>query len=288
MGQNSTAQLGHFITVANTIIESTKDELGGLISTAIGVKDIPEAQNSFNLAKWIHEVSSFIRKGRHRYKPEMQDELDAILKSGLDVNTRADLWLKGTVLHHLAKLGSPSEFVSIIADNGINFDIQDDWGNTALVWAIANGNNSMASEILNYHQNLDIECHGNPALHLTIAKGYKDRTRDGKHLTVSNLQLVRKLVDNGASPNLINRNGYTALHLACIRRDPGMIQALLDKGGDLSLETRDGRTCRELLECTFEEAKAIIEKITPPYLLPKEDFDNGYLACVSLLNQDIS
>ncbi|CCB91764.1 putative uncharacterized protein [Waddlia chondrophila 2032/99] len=265
------------------IIESTKNELSALISTAAGIEKFPEAQDSFDEAKWRHGISLLIRKGRHHYRPEMNDELSAIVKIGPNINTRADLWFKGTILHDLAKFGEPSEFVAIFADNGIDFNIQDRWDNTALIWAIANGNNSMASEILNYPQNLDLKGLGNSALHLAIAKGYKNRTRDGKPLTISNLQLVQKLVDKGADPNLRNKNGYTALHLACIRRDAPMIEALLKNGGDLSIQTNDGKTCKELLEYTFKEAGAIINEVTSVYLLPKDDFDSGYEECKKLI-----
>lgn len=271
--------------VRRFIIEGTKSDLSGLISTAAGVEEsVPEAQNSFNHAKWAQELTTLIRRGRSRYKPEMSDQLDELLKRGLDANARDSVWIGGTALHHLAKLGKPTQFVEVFANNGVDFSIRDNWDNTALLWAIANGQNSMAFEILNYKQDLDIRGHGNTALHLAIAKGYKDRTSDGARLTVSNLQLVQKLAANGADTNLSNeRGGYTALHLAFVRRDPEMIKVLLDNGADLSIKTSDGRTCQELLECSYEDAKDIIRGVTPPYLLPKEDFDSGYEACLDLV-----
>lgn len=266
------------------IIESTKSELSTLISTAEEIMTEPDAQYSFDQVKWVQDVTSLIRNSRRNYRPEMREQLDTLLKSGLDVNAGAPIWLDGTALHHLAKYGSPEQFVEIFAMNGINFNCLDNYGNTALVWAIANGNNTVALEIMKYRQDFNVDCHGNTALHLAVAKGYKDRTRDGTRLTVSNLQLVRKLAADGANPNVLNKNGFSALHLACVRRDPEMVKALIENGGDLDVKTEDGRTCRELLECSFEEANAIIRSVTPPYLLPEADFKAGYQECLTLIN----
>jgi len=266
------------------IIESTKSELSALITTAEEIMTEPDAQYSFEQVKWVQDVTSLIRNSRRNYRPEMGEQLDALLKSVLDVNAGAPIWLNGTALHHLAKYGSPEQFVEIFAMNGINFNCLDNYGNTALVWAIANGNNTVALEIMKYRQDFNVDCHGNTALHLAVAKGYKDRTRDGTRLTVSNLQLVKKLAADGANPNVLNKNGFSALHLACIRRDPEMVKALIENGGDLDVKTEDGRTCRKLLECSFEEANAIIRSVTPPYLLPEADFKAGYQECLTWIS----
>lgn len=84
----------------------------------------------------------------------------------------------GNLLHLVAKWGGPLKLVKILIDHGVSLDKVEDnmWGNTPLLWAIANGNNNMAMEILNYEQNLNLG-KKNTALHLAIAKGYTTHYR---------------------------------------------------------------------------------------------------------------
>lgn len=251
------------------ILESTKSELSSLITIGQGIEQDEFSQKSFNEAKWVLDMTSAVRSGDN-------EALLVAIHEGLDINCRAPIWLNGTILHHLAKLGRHPQLVEVLASNGIDFDVIDKWGNSAVMWAIANGRNSIADEMLNYEQDLDILCHGNTALHLVIAKGYKGITFDGAQLTVSNLQLMQKIIASNADVNIVNIRGLTALHIACMRRDPEMIQALLKAGAKPETLTRDGESCLELLELTHEEAKQRISDITPPFLLPRDDFDRGY------------
>lgn len=261
------------------ILDSTKCELMALRSIGAQLETDEACLRSFNEVKWAQDMISAIRSGN-------AEALQRTIQEGIDINQRAPVWLRGTILHHLAKLGRYPLLVETLASNGIDFNATDNWGNTALIWAIANGNNSMAEKILDYKQNLDVICHGNSSLHLALAKGYKDRTQDGTSLTVSNLDLAKKMLKQGADPNILNRCGFSALHIACIRRDREMVEALLIAGANPSLPTRDGRSCMELLELSHEEASAAIRSITPPFLLPERDFNAGYEPCKALFKKN--
>ncbi|KAL6616122.1 hypothetical protein ACP70R_038392 [Stipagrostis hirtigluma subsp. patula] len=64
-------------------------------------------------------------------------------------------------------------------------------------------------------------------------------------------KVVSDLLDLGlANLNLKNDRGYTALHLAAMRREPAIIMCLLNKGANVSQLTADGRSaitiCRRL------------------------------------------
>ncbi|KAG2591950.1 BTB/POZ domain and ankyrin repeat-containing protein NPR2-like [Panicum virgatum] len=64
-------------------------------------------------------------------------------------------------------------------------------------------------------------------------------------------KVVSELLDLGlANLNLKNSRGYTALHLAAMRREPAIIMCLLNKGATVSQLTADGRSaigiCRRL------------------------------------------
>ncbi len=239
---------------------------------------IPDAlQNSCNQVEWVKNVELVIRKAKRRYTQEVKNEFEELLNQGMEVNTTdAERWIGGTMLHSIAKHGKPLEFVKILNKHKIDFNLQDNWENTALLWAIANGNNAMANEILDYDQNLNLKGLGNTALHLAVAKGYKITTIDGQQLSISNFQLIEKMLKLGADPNLINNLGYTSLHLACIRRDPDMINALIKAGANIDTLSPDKKTCAELLKTPFDEANAIINKVTSSvYLLDEVEFNEN-------------
>lgn len=62
--------------------------------------------------------------------------------------------------------------------------------------------------------------------------------------------LVELLKLNSANVNLTNNSGYTPLHMACMRLEPGIILSLVEKGASVLQRTLDGRDaltiCRRL------------------------------------------
>jgi len=190
----------------------------------------------------------------------------------------------GTMLHRLAKEGRALPLVEVLRDAGADFNIQDRWGNTALIWAIANGNFSMAREMIRLaplSTDFNIKGMGNTALHLAIRKGYTTRTRDGKPLAVSSLDLARELIDK-TDPNSRGRSGNTPLHLACIRRDRETIQLLLEKGANPTLRNDKGESAVDLLNKTYEEASHFLHDQTSVFLLDRTRFEASYEICRDL------
>lgn len=244
--------------------------------------------NKSQLAEAIRKGTRLIEEGRKHCTPEQIDEFDRFLQHEWPVNTTATYWLNGNILHCLAKEGGPMEFLPILAKHGVDFNQQDNWKDTPLLWAIANANNSMAFEILDYKQNLDLQGHGNGPLHLAIVKGYNARAYEGNELTISNATLAHELLTKGANPNLKNKMGYTAMHFACIRRDPKLIQDILRHGGDPSILAPGGKTCQDLLMLDFDEAYKILHDVTWSFFLPIEKFtkdsDANLIECCRLLS----
>ena len=124
---------------------------------------------------------------------------------------------------------------------------QGDTKNTYLMWEIAMGYNDFVSDFLDFSNQhsldigLDSQASGffnNTALHIAVAKGYSDRDGLGLKLETSNLQLVSKLIDLGADPNIINTQSEnthndlklkncTPLDLAVARGDIDMVIKIL-------------------------------------------------------------
>jgi len=79
-----------------------------------------------------------------------------------------------------------------------------------------------------------------------------DAARGGDRPLLNNLvrwgqfQLARELLARGASPNVADANGWTAMHQAASRGNAAMWQALVDAGGDETRRDRKGYTPRQV------------------------------------------
>ncbi|KAM6222236.1 B-cell lymphoma 3 protein [Rhynchocyon petersi] len=113
----------------------------------------------------------------------------------------------------------------------------DEDGDTPLHIAVAQGNLPIVHRLVNLFQHVGRE--------LDI---YNNLRQTPLHLAVITTlpSVVRLLVTAGASPMALDRNGQTAVHLACEHRSPVCLQALLDYAvpGTVDLEARnyDGLT----------------------------------------------
>lgn len=148
------------------------------------------------------------------------------------------------------------------------------FGNTPLIWAIANANNTYAMEMIRRMEKADLDLqdttiYNNTALHLAVGKGYGARSVHKQKLAFSNAQLVQEMIRWGADVNLCNRERNTPLHLACMRRDPEMIRTLLEAGANPLLENREGKTSLQLIELEYEQAHEQLRKAVGVFLLDK-------------------
>jgi ankyrin repeat protein len=79
-----------------------------------------------------------------------------------------------------------------------------------------------------------------------------DAARGGDRPLLNNLvrwgqfQLARELLKRGASPNVADAHGWTAMHQAASRGNAAMWQALVDAGGDETRRDRKGYTPRQV------------------------------------------
>jgi ankyrin repeat protein len=88
-----------------------------------------------------------------------------------------------------------------------------------------------------------------PAIDLLIARGARvDAAVDGDRPLLNNLvrwgqfKQAADLLRRGASPNLTDAQGWTALHQAVSRGNANMLRALLDAGADVTRRNNAGAT----------------------------------------------
>ena len=75
--------------------------------------------------------------------------------------------------------------------------------------------------------------------------------------TNGDVELVKLLLDRGATINAATQDGWTALHFACLRGDEGLVQLLLDRGAVVSMTTKSGLSALSI--ATSEGDPEIVE-----------------------------
>lgn len=177
----------------------------------------------------------------------------------------------------------------------INFNTRDmRWQNTLLLWLVANAKNEHALELLDAVKSklyckemLDaVSMHGTAAIHVIVGKGYRNLSADKEVLSVSNLDLLKKIIELGVDINIqINIDpdifedekynlgqGNTALHIACARKDIAFINFLLEHGADPALKNKKGESAFDMLRMKKEHAKIFVDSVVNP-----NNFDSIYI-----------
>jgi ankyrin repeat protein len=187
------------------------------------------------------------------------------------INLKLPVCINGSVFHFFAKIGAKKDVIAKLHQLHADPTLIDDFGDTPLLWAIANAKNETARSIVeifgrgSYINIGPSRTHlGNTALHLAVGKGYSDKDSDGSVLTCSNLALVHLLLEHDADPNSQNDEGNTPLHLACLRKDQQMIEALIKRGGRRDIRNKKGQMPEELLTVGVLQAEEIVRTNVGP------------------------
>jgi ankyrin repeat protein len=175
-----------------------------------------------------------------------------------------------------------------------NKQASDLFNNTALHWAIANGNNEFAWIMLEtFGEKLKdsmfyTNCSYSP-LHLVLTKGYIDMDSEKrvfnkyykdfslKENDFSAVALAKKMIT--LFPGMIDLqtnnspSGNTALHIAYARRDKDMISLLVNNKASSEIKNEKGQIPSELLALSYDAAEKFLSSITSSFILKKDKFD---------------
>jgi hypothetical protein len=151
-----------------------------------------------------------------------------------------------------------------------------------IFWAIANGSSESAIALINDDCDMtvkDIRNYGGKTpLHFIVAKGrtykrrfFSDRISEryfGIYAKTMGdvFKVCKQRNDVGSFINLQCRYGNTPLHVACMRRDNMMIEALIETGADVNMKNKKGKLPLELYN---EECSA--QYIADKYLWTQSD-----------------
>ncbi len=201
-------------------------------------------------------------------KGEVPEDFVQLAKLSLAFDNRTGFENRGLIME--AALHGKPEFITFLKDTGENFAKKDPYfDNTPLIWAIANANNQFAYDLIELgkaDQNVALEVDhmsqpGTTALHLAAAKGYLTMDSGGKKVGKTNSELVQKLIEIGADPNITTSDseGFTALDIAVARRNYEMVESICDSE-IININTLKNSLL--ILNKTYDRSSALVRKLT--------------------------
>ncbi len=125
--------------------------------------------------------------------------------------------------------------IEVFLIGGMNPNVFDSNGNTALIIASANGDTKLVSLMIKYKANLNIvNKYGNNALIYSLRKQYP--------------QISKYLIERGADVNVVNKKDETALFWASYHGYYDIAKLLLEKNANPSTKTKKGHTPYDIAE----------------------------------------
>ncbi len=161
------------------------------------------------------------------------------------------------------------EVVEMLLKSGVDPNIQNEYGNTALMWASVNNHKEIVEMLLKVGVDPNVQSNsGNTALYWASQNGHKE--------------IVEMLLNVGADPNVQKKSGYTALYWAATEGYKEIIEMLLDAGVDPNVRDKYGKTA--LHSASMHGHKEIVEMLLKAGANPniQNKLDNTALISASM------
>jgi ankyrin repeat protein len=147
--------------------------------------------------------------------------------------------------------------ISLLLKSGINLNAKNIYGNSAISYSINTKNLRLLKHLLKLGADINIlDANGNTLVHKIVLLALFERLKN-KELD----EIIDILIANGINPNIRNNDGYTPLHLAVKpandrdeRAAYQLVQKLLDYSADPNIEDKVGAT-------SFDYAKGEVLKL---------------------------
>jgi ankyrin repeat protein len=147
--------------------------------------------------------------------------------------------------------------ISLLLKSGINLNAKNIYGNSAISYSINTKNFKLLKHLLKIGADINIlDSNGNTLVHKVVLLALFERLKN-KELD----DMIDILIANGINPNIRNNDGYTPLHLAVKPANDKdekaayqIVQKLLDYSADPNIEDKVGAT-------SFDYAKGEVLKL---------------------------
>ncbi|WOG97652.1 hypothetical protein DCAR_0416993 [Daucus carota subsp. sativus] len=172
----------------------------------------------------------------------LEPEELAILQHNMTPDMKKISSSKWNSLHTLALAGQ-IPYMDRLLEEGLNIDLVDKDGLTALHQAIIGKKEAVISHLLRKGANLHAkDLDGATPLHYAVQVGA--------------VQTVKLLIKHGVDVNVTDNEGWTPLHVAIQSRNRDIAKLLLVNGADKNITNKDGKTPLDLSLCYGKDFKS--------------------------------
>lgn len=215
-------------------------------------------------------------------------KIDELIRAGANVNQQSDDDSERRSVGYVAARDNNYETMRFLLSHGVNPDVADSRGGTALILAAKNNHLEMVQLLLQHKANPNLASSTASALHFAAQNGNVEMVCalldagansnlqvDGQTALYAaakknHLSIATELLKRGADPNIQDQTGVTPLMVAAYFGHTDLFRLLLDKGGDPDLPNENRVTARALVAeqgfeklafalCAFEYKKAAKE-----------------------------
>ena len=172
--------------------------------------------------------------------------IEKLLKAGADAD--ATVTEGETALMTAARTGNP-DAVKVLLDHGASVDAKETWhGETALMWATAEGHPDAMRVLIEHGAQVNLRSNTNQWARQTTAEPREKWLPLGSLSPLmfaarqGCLECTKILLDSKAQINAVDPDGISVTLLAIINGHYDVAAFLVDKGADVNLADRTGRT----------------------------------------------
>ncbi|CAL0320187.1 unnamed protein product [Lupinus luteus] len=218
--------------------EEVEDENLGFESDWEEEETKPSAMTNFN----IISADNYEEQGKKEVDQLLEPEERAILQQNVIPNLEKISTAKWSALHTLA-LSMQISSMDKLLENGLDIDLRDKDGLTALHKAIIGKKEAVISHLLRKGASPHVkDKDGATPLHYAVHVGAK--------------QIVKLLIKYKVDVNATDNEGWTPLHIAIQSRNRDISKILLVNGADKTRKTKDGKTALDLSLCYGKDFKS--------------------------------
>ena len=174
--------------------------------------------------------------------------INILITAGAEVNMSDNN--SDTYLHNAVRMGCSAQALQAIVDHGADVNSTNKWNQTAVALALMERNVDAINVLLNVGADPNIaDDDGDTCLHEVIRIDYSK-------------EMILSIIEHGANVNAANNQNFTALKMACVKRNIDAVSVLLNAGADVNMADAAGDTClHEAITGNFsrEMLKAIVD-----------------------------